>query len=148
YVSSKDELFGLVLRERLNTVNDRFFDAVKSSGGSLIEPLKAITESMEQLLDEKEVTNRILVYLLSQRDNPVVEQMLAEFDDKSISMSVKWIKTGQSSGVIPATVDAEKFGELFVLISYGMRVRGMAAVKPGSFKTEDMFSLMKVMLGG
>jgi AcrR family transcriptional regulator len=145
YVSSKDELFGLVLRERLDAMNDRFFEAAKRSG-NLSDPLRAIAKSMEQLHDEKDVTNRILVYLLSQRDNPVIERMLAEFYEKHVNLSIGWIVNGQQAGVIPAEVDAGKTGELFVLISYGMRVRGMTVSKPGNFNADDMYELMKAAL--
>jgi AcrR family transcriptional regulator len=145
YVSSKDELFGLVLRERLNAVNDRFFEAVKRSG-NLTDPLRAIAQMLEQLHDEKDVTSRILIYLLIQRDNPVIERMLAEFYEKHVNLSIGWIETGQQAGVISPEVDARKTGELFVLISYGMRVRGMAVSNPGNFSADDMYELMRAML--
>jgi hypothetical protein len=103
---------------------------------------------MKTMHDEKDVTNRILVYLLSHRDNPVVEKTLMDFYEKSLDMSVQWIKAGQKGGVIPSEIDSRKFGELFLLISYGMRVRGMTVSKPGNFTADDMFTFMRLMLSG
>ncbi|QYR19050.1 TetR/AcrR family transcriptional regulator [Paenibacillus sp. sptzw28] len=147
YVGSKDELFGLVLRERLSSANERFYNAVNEKG-SLTEPLHAVVYGMKQMHDEKDVTNRILVYLLNQRDNPVVEKTLKDFYEKSFDMSVQWIEAGQKGGVIPSEIDAHKLGELFLLISYGMRVRGMTVSKSGNFTADDMFTFMKLMLSG
>jgi hypothetical protein len=63
---------------------------------------------------------------------------LAAYYGDSVRKSVFWIEEGQRHGVIPEEVDAAKTGELFVVLSLGIRLRsGIEGVR-NSLTAEDM----------
>jgi AcrR family transcriptional regulator len=122
YVKSKDELFGKILQGYVEQTNERFLEAVKQSKEKNVQqPVQAILAS----LSERNVSNPIIIYLLSQQHNPKISDMLSELHQSSLSLSKAWIKVGQDHGAIPADVDADAFASMFVTLSYGLRVNQM-----------------------
>ncbi|GIM45432.1 hypothetical protein DNHGIG_09810 [Collibacillus ludicampi] len=146
YVTSKDELFGLIFKSRMEAVNTRFFEAVKSARRELDQPLKAITEGLRHIHNEKDVSNQIFIYLLSQQENPAIREMLREIYDHSVRTAAIWIETGQKNGVIPDSLDARKMADMFVVLSYGLRARSMISTEAVSFSMDDFHELMHHML--
>lgn len=146
YVNSKDQIFAWVLQESLEEVDQRFQNRVKSSGKELDGPLLELTKRFPFLGDPKDVVNQILVYLLSKTGRPEIEDVLKQFYDQSVCLSRQWIKSGQDHGVIPASVDMEKMGELFVLISLGLRMRSFLPVEGSSFQVDDFAAFLKETL--
>lgn len=147
YVKSKDELFGLVLKSRLESVNEGFFASVKNGEG-LDHPLSVISQGIKHAQEKNDVTNLIFIYLLSQTDNPAIEQMLKQVYQHGVETGMKWIETGQKNGVIPHHLDAKKTAELFQLISYGFRIRSIISPDSTYFTVDDMHGMMERTLRG
>ncbi|MCR8634799.1 TetR/AcrR family transcriptional regulator [Paenibacillus radicis (ex Xue et al. 2023)] len=137
YVQGKDELLALVLESRLAEINDRFFDAVAQGVPQFKGPMQKITESLSILDDPSDVTNQILMYLLSKSDQPAVSEVIQRFYEQAVNASKQWIKAGQQHDVIPASINADKTAELFVLLSYGFRMRAATAPQTISFGISD-----------
>jgi AcrR family transcriptional regulator len=139
YVKSKDELFAWVLQDRLDNINKNFFQQV-SQNPNFDQPMLQIAESFSALEDQNDLTNQVLMYLLSKAQQPIVEEVLAQFYEQAYTNSIEWIKAGQRHHVISKTLDAEKLAELFVLISYGLRIRSVISREKHKFDSKD-FSL-------
>lgn len=122
YVSSKDELFGLLLQSHISKIDATFWSIIEDNCTRLEEPLSAITEGLTFFLDEEDVTNSTFTYLLSKKDNPQVEKVLESFYAFSESQAVSWIKAGQMGGVIDSNVDPALCASSFLTYSYGLRV--------------------------
>ncbi|GBF72976.1 TetR family transcriptional regulator [Paenibacillus sp. 598K] len=131
YVKSRDELFALVLQERLEALNERFFNAVNASQVSSFDgPMRAIADNLIRLEDPSDITNKVLFYLAGKEDDPAVAEALRQFHDQSVRYTREWISTGQRHGVIKSAVDASVTAELFVMLSLGLRMR--ASLQPAS----------------
>nr|WP_259547688.1 TetR/AcrR family transcriptional regulator [Heyndrickxia oleronia] len=144
-VKSKDELLALVLQERIEETNDRFFAEVNQGKKEFEGPLKEIVKNLPSLQDPHDATNQIFLYLLSKNDQPAVSTIINKFYDQSLQLSKQWIAAGQHAGVIPLSVNADKTAELFILISYGFRVRSSIFNDSHDFSADD-FSLLMVDL--
>lgn len=145
YVKSKDELLALVLQERIEETNDRFFAEVNQGKKEFEGPLKEIVKNLPSLQDPHDATNQIFLYLLSKNDQPAISTIINKFYDQSLQLSKQWITAGQHAGVIPLSVNADKTAELFILISYGFRVRSSIFNDSHDFSADD-FSLLMVDL--
>lgn len=148
YVKSKDELFAWVLEERLQDIDERFRDQTTVQEASFEEPFREIVSNLADLQDPSDINNQVLVYLLGKQGQPEVEQVLAKFYELSRSLSQSWIISGQEAGVIPTTVHADKMGELFVLITLGLRMRAFLPGDTKTFQAEDFAELMRSILQG
>ncbi|WP_407872006.1 TetR/AcrR family transcriptional regulator [Paenibacillus sp. P36] len=146
YVKSKDEIFAWVLQERLDTTNERFQAVVQQGGATFEGPMQKILENLRALDDAQEVTNKVLIYLLGKEDQPAVAETLKLYYERSVQVSKEWIVTGQSHGVIPESVDADKTADLFVLLSLGLRVRSTIPMVTAGFQLEDFARMMTQLL--
>lgn len=146
YVKSKDELLALVLQERLIGIDSRFFDSVMQEGGSFQGPMARIAEAVPMLEDPGDVTNRIVIYLLSKSSQSEVSEVLSRFYEQSVQTARSWIMIGQEHGVIPPSVQANKTAELFVLLSFGLRMRSVVSVNDPAFTAANFSELMADML--
>ncbi|MBM7554502.1 TetR/AcrR family transcriptional regulator [Thalassobacillus pellis] len=146
YVKSKDELLALVLQERMETIDDRFFAEVNQGKKEFENPLRAIVKNLPSLQEPQDPTNQIFLYLLSKNDQPVVRAIITKFYDQALQLSKRWITVAQSDGVIPLSVNADKTAELFLLISYGFRVRSSISTEDHAFNAEDYSVLMVELL--
>ncbi|MFK3939570.1 TetR/AcrR family transcriptional regulator [Alkalihalobacillus sp. NPDC078783] len=142
YVSSKDELFGLLLQSHISKINATFWSILENNCVRLEEPLSAITEGLTFFLNEEDVTNSIFTYLLSKKDNPQVEKVLEDFYTFSESQAVSWIKTGQVGGVIDSKVDPARSASSFLTYSYGLRVMQIVAPDRTPELKEQFYSYM------
>ncbi|MFC5648098.1 TetR/AcrR family transcriptional regulator [Paenibacillus solisilvae] len=141
HVKSKDEIFAWVLQESLKETNERFINQVEQ-GPTFDGPMQRISESFSALENPKDVTNKVLMYLFGKEDQPAVAEVLQQYYDLSLHFSKQWIMTGHQHGVIPQTVDADKIGELFMLLSLGLRVRSTISAAPAAFKSQDFTSFI------
>jgi len=144
YVSGKDELFGLILKAKMETMNTRF-DGVVSEAASkdTVLPIRFIAEGMALQTDDQSVTSKIFTYLLSQIDNPKIEAILQELYDFTLLTSTRWIETGQRAGAIPESVDAAKMASMFMVFTYGLRVQNIISKKSDQkVEVEDIFGLL------
>ncbi|MBB6729285.1 TetR/AcrR family transcriptional regulator [Cohnella zeiphila] len=137
YVKGKDELFGLVLQSRTEET-DRLFKEAVNRRPDFQGPMRAIASGFPELSDPQDVSNRIFRYLLGRSEEPGVGEILARYYEDSVRKSAVWIEQGQRHGVIPEAVDANKTGEMFVLLSLGMRLRSGIEGVPNSVTAEDM----------
>lgn len=142
YVKSKDELFGLLLQRRLAAISQQFYQTVKVGGGELTGPLGIISQGLGHIHDPRDVTNLILIYLLSKREDPVIGDMLAKMHEESIQTSKEWIEVGQRAGVIPDTLDAEKVAIFFTIITYGIRMKTQIAPNASGLTVDEVHQIM------
>jgi AcrR family transcriptional regulator len=142
YVKSKDEIFAWVLQERLEETNERFMNEVEQGHKTFNGPMQKITDRLPALDDAKDVTNKVLMYLLGKEDQPMVAEALKQYYERSVHLSKQWILTGQRHGVIPESVGADKTAEMFVLLSLGLRVRSSIPLAQASFNNQDYSSFM------
>ncbi len=143
YVSGKDELFGLILKSRVEEMNARFYAVAASSDNQGIEnPLKLIAQTVMKATDPNDVSNKIFVYLLGQMDNPKVANLLKEVYHFTVETSKKWIEYGQQSRVIPPSIDAEKMALTFLTFMYGLRVQNTITQEAGRIGFAEVFEVM------
>ncbi|MBD3920414.1 TetR/AcrR family transcriptional regulator [Paenibacillus sp. PR3] len=148
YVTGKDELLGLVLKSRIEQINDRFHEAVNNPATNGLEnPLQVIVAGMAKTSSHEDVTNKIFIYLLSQMDNPKVSEIMNSLYDYTLNTSTQWIEIGQQHGVIPPTIDKVKAAESMLLFTYAMRVQNTIKQDAGSMTAQDMMQFMARTLG-
>lgn len=143
YVKSKNEIYAWVLQEGLDAVNKRFHDRVKQGKKDLEGPIEVITSGFSELQDSRSMMNQILVYLLGKSGTPEIDEVLKSFYEQSVRQSREWISSGQQHGVIPQSVDKDKTGELFVLVSLGLRMRSFLPTENPSFQMDDFTEFLK-----
>lgn len=151
YVKSKDEIFVRVLEERLEAVNEHFNEEVaksmdKSMDKTFDGPMLAISRSLAGLEDSHEATSKVLLYLLGKENEPAVAEALKHFHERSVSVSKRWIMTGQEHGVIKESVNPDDTAELFVLLSLGLRVRSSIPADSDSFTAKGVSDFMAGIL--
>jgi AcrR family transcriptional regulator len=144
YVSSKDELLGLILQAKVQEMNEAFQESVKEARekGHSMDPFQMIAKGLFNNSENGNVSNTIFIYLLSQTDNPKIEKILHSLYDYSYHTGVRWIETGQERDAIPDTIDAQKMVSMFMLISYGLRVQKIVAPESSTIDVNDMFSII------
>lgn len=140
YVDSKDELFGLILQSKVVAFNDQFEatvdDAMKSDDE--FSPLEVISKNLSQRQEKRDVTNLIFVYLLSQ-ENEKVTKILNKVYQYGKETGFQWLKSGQERGVIPASIDIEKMVILFMVFSYGLRMKNIIVPDEDKIETSEIF---------
>lgn len=143
YVKTKDEIFALLLLERLEDIDNRFMEEVtrQNENNEFEGPLREITKKLSMLENRQDVTNQVLMYLLGKSGQPAVAEALQSFYEQSFRLSKQWIVTGQSHGVIPDSIDADKTAELFMLISFGLRMRSAISTTGNSAYAADDFAV-------
>ncbi|MEC0241033.1 TetR/AcrR family transcriptional regulator [Paenibacillus dokdonensis] len=144
YVSGKDDLFGMILKSKMESMNARFRQAVtQAADRDARMPVQAITEGMMSGADKEQVSNKIFTYLLSQVDNPKVAHVLREVYDYSLQTATAWITTGQQAGAIPPHIDAGHMASMYMVFTYGLRVRStIVQDSEGAIPMEDIFGLL------
>jgi AcrR family transcriptional regulator len=146
YIKSKDELFTWVLQDRLEKINERFMQQVDKNP-HFEQPMKQIADSLWELEVKTNITNQVWMYLLGKADQPMVGKVLTRFYDQSYSYSKAWIEQGQMHGVISKELDAKKTAEMFVLMSFGIRLRSAISEIELSFGVADFISFISQQLG-
>jgi AcrR family transcriptional regulator len=143
YVSSKDELFGLVLKSRMEQMNERFFEMIASKKAQgVVNPLQSIAEGIVRNTDQHDVSNKIFIFLLGQMDKPKVADLIHRIYEFTLNTSSKWIKVGQQEGVIPLSINPEKMALMFITFMYGLRVKNTIVPNQGKIGIEDIFQMM------
>jgi AcrR family transcriptional regulator len=148
YVKSKNEIFIWVLQERLEETNGSFMKEVEQGRRNFDEPMQKIKKSIIAYENPRDVTNKVLMYLLGKEKDPMVAEALMNYYDRSVYLSKIWIETGQRHGVIPETVDAEKTGDMFTLLTFGLRIRSTIPQAQAVFKAQDLVEFISDMLNG
>jgi AcrR family transcriptional regulator len=147
YVSSKDELLGLVMKSRIEQINSRFTEAVNSPNTrGLEEPLQLIAEGMVRSTSQEDVTNKIFLYLLSQMDIPAVAETIREVYEYTMNICKGWIEAGQRSGVIPVEADKERIAEMLVTFMYGLRVQNTIRQEARGMSAEQLILFLRKAL--
>jgi AcrR family transcriptional regulator len=144
YVSSKDELLGLVLKSQIEQVNERFTKLVNEPGTiGLDSPLQLIAEGMIRGTSSENVTNKIFIYLLSTMDNPKVAAIVREIYGYTLHTCAGWIESGKQNGVIPAGADSAKIAESLVMFMQGMRVQNAIMPENGQVTVQWLIAFMR-----
>lgn len=142
YVKSKNELFVWLLQKRLDETNERFLLEVDRGQRNFDGPMEKIAESIKTYSNPNDVTNKVLMYLLGKEDEPIIADAMRQYYERSVSVSRQWIEIGQKYNVIPHSVDAAKTAELFVMMTFGLRVRSTIPLDSAVIQAEDLTSLM------
>ena len=125
YVESKDELFGLILKSKIEEMNETFHQgiaqSIKQPTSSDFGTFNMVSQFFQSRKNVHDTGNLIFIYLLSQ-DNEKVKKILQDIFNYTKETGSRWIKMGQENGVIPASIDAEKMSTLMMTFSYGIRV--------------------------
>jgi len=148
YVKSKNEIFIWVLQERLEETNGSFMNEVEHGRRNFDDPMQEIKKSILAYENPHDITNKVLLYLLGKEDDPMVAEALNQYYDRSVYLSKLWIETGQKHGVIPETVDAEKTGDMFTLMTLGLRIRSSIPQAKAIFKAQDLSEFIRDILNG
>lgn len=148
YVKSKDEIFTWVLRERLEDTNNRFMREAEHGSRNFEDPMQEIKESILAFDNPNDVTNKVLLYLLGKEDDLMIAEALRTYFDRSVHLSTVWIETGQRYGVISDSVDAKKIGDMFTLMTFGLRIRSSIPQAQAVFKAEDLSDFISDILNG
>jgi len=143
YVKGKDDLLGLVLQSRMEETDERFFATIEGGRRDFDGPMSEIAAGLREQSEPGDVANHIFRYLLGRSEEPGVGEILARYYGRSVEMSAAWIEAGQSNGVIPASVDAKKTAELFVLLTFGLRMRSGVAAAPYALETRDVEAFIR-----
>jgi len=148
YVKSKNEIFIWVLQERLEETNGSFMNEVEHGRRNFDDPMQEIKKSIVAYENPNDITNKVLLYLLGKEEDPMVAEALNHYYDRSVYLSKLWIETGQKHGVIPETVDAEKTGDMFTLMTLGLRIRSSIPQAKAVFKAQDLSEFIRDILNG
>ena len=146
YVGSKDEIFIWVLEEQLEETHKRFLAEVASEEQTFAGPMQAIADGIALYDNERNVTNQVLMYLLGREERPAIAEALGRYYDKCVQMSAEWIQTGQKHGVIPESVDAVKTADMFVLLTFGLRMRSGIPKGAAAFTGQDLSAFISSLL--
>ncbi|KRF03773.1 TetR family transcriptional regulator [Paenibacillus sp. Soil766] len=136
YVKSKDEIYAMVLHERLEETNAKFMRETEHAVKTFDGPMQSISHNLIALEDPNDLTNKVLKYLLGKEDDPTVAGVLQHFYERSVSFAKNWITIGQIHGVIMENVNPDQTAEMFVLLSLGLRVRSSFASTSAQISTE------------
>lgn len=146
YVKSKDELLALVLQDRLADTNHKFQQAANLDVKTYEAPMQMILHNLTRISESKDVTNQILIYLMSKNDQPAIAEILQQFHSIALEQSQQWIEKGQQAGVISPSVPADRIAQLFVLISHGVRMRSAFTTDTAQYGTPEIAEFMKSIL--
>jgi AcrR family transcriptional regulator len=144
YVSSKDELFGLILQTKIEKMNEHFNRLISRSieEGPDSGRFGMVTQFFHSRQNPNDVGNLIFIYLLSQ-DDEKVKNILDRIYQYSKETGIQWIKLGQQNGVIPSSLNAEKMAALFMTFSYGLRVTQiLSSSEDEQVEASDIFQLI------
>ena len=144
YVSSKDELFGLIFKTKIEHENEKFNQIVNDTmvGASGARRFGIVSQFFHSRQNPNDVGNLIFIYLLSQ-DDEKVKSILNSVYQYSKATGVQWIEIGQQNGVIPPNIDAEKMTALFMTFSYGLRVTQiLSSSEDEQVEISDVFKLL------
>lgn len=144
YVSGKDELFGLVLKAKMEQMDTGFHGVVaETPPRDAGLPIQFIAGGMAAQTEGQDVTSKIFTYLLGQIDNPKVESILSEIYGFSLNTAKNWIQTGQNAKAIPEEINAEKMAALFMVLTYGLRVQNLISKNKGPrIQLDDILKLL------
>ncbi|MFB9324918.1 TetR/AcrR family transcriptional regulator [Paenibacillus aurantiacus] len=146
YVKSKNEIFIWVLQERLEETNGSFMKEVEQGRRNFEDPMQEIEKSILAYENPHDITNKVLLYLLGKEEDPLVAEALTDYYDRSAYLSKMWIEAGQKHGVIAETVDAEKTGDMFTLMTFGLRIRSGIPQAKAVFQAEDLTAFIRERL--
>ncbi|WP_066061736.1 TetR/AcrR family transcriptional regulator [Neobacillus soli] len=146
YVDSKDELFGLILKSKIEEMNERFHMTITRSikeESPNHGRFGVVSQFFHSRQNTNDIGNLIFIYLLSQ-DNEKVKKILSDIFRYSKETGIQWIKMGQLNGVIPPHIDAEKMSTLMMTFSYGLRVTQLLTTAEED--TVDASDIFKVIM--
>lgn len=145
YVDSKDELFGLILKSKIEEMNEKFHSTItrsikeESPGQGRFGVVGQFFHSRQ---NSNDIGNLIFIYLLSQ-DNEKVKKILHDIFRYSKETGTQWIKMGQANGVIPKNIDAVKMATLMMTFSYGLRVTQiLTTAEEDTVEASDVFKVI------
>ncbi|GAB6930313.1 hypothetical protein JCM10914A_42960 [Paenibacillus sp. JCM 10914] len=139
YVSSKDELYVLVMEAKLAQKHELFMAEVskqKHTDKHFDGPMNVVAGALPSLENQVDVSNLILMYLIGRSDQPEIAEIIARYYREATATSKKWIVAGQDAGVIPSSVHADRTAEMLELLSLGIRIRSVIGIDSPSFDSQ------------
>ncbi len=145
YVDSKDELFGIILKSKIEEMNEKFqmtITRTMKEESPTQGKFGAVSQFFHSRQNTNDIGNLIFIYLLS-HENEKVKKILHDIFRYSKETGTQWIKMGQANGVIPPTIDAEKMSTLMMTFSYGLRVtQSLSSTDEDKVDASDIFKVI------
>lgn len=145
YVTSKDELLGLVLKRNLGETNRQFDEAVNVAveHNSTFHPFERMAQRMTREDEQGRVSNEIYLYLVSQRDKLTVRKILEDLYQYQHDLYVRWFQVGQQASAIPASLDIEQAVATLQIVYAGLRIH--RAIKESSQQVQVPFVVQMLL---
>ncbi|TDG00603.1 TetR/AcrR family transcriptional regulator [Paenibacillus piri] len=150
YVKSKDELFALILEAGLQQANRLFLESVSDAAAHKTGPagpFEALSVRLQNMAGGSSAANLIFIYLLSQKDNPAVTNMLNRYYETSIQMTKKWIEVGKRHNVIPGYINEEKAARMFAILRNGLQIQNILTPDSGTVSDRELYEFLMNALG-
>ncbi len=150
YVKSKDELFALILENGLQQTNQRFLDSVadaSTQAAGQSNPFATVSQGLYNLAGGKSAANLIFIYLLSQKDNPAVSNILNRYYETTIAITKRWIAIGKQHKAIPEHINEEKTARMLAIFKNGLLIQNTLAAESGGIPDRDLYEFLLNALG-
>lgn len=145
YVESKDELFSMVLQMHVEKTCAQFLQRLDKERQKEKDWFEILLDHFYQC-NQDTISSRILLYLLSKKDDLLVRQTIRSYYRQVVKTTIDWIQSGQQVGCFSTVVDRKKMADLFVLISLGIHIRSVIPSEAGYFSKQDFAKLMQGIL--
>jgi AcrR family transcriptional regulator len=148
YVSGKDELLGLVLKESFEETNRQFEEAVNAAlqKHASVRPFEILSKRMAGKDVHGRVVNEIYLYLVSQMDKPKVQKILSDLYQFRHRLSVQWIQFGQQSGAIPQFVNVHQAAMILEVLRDGLRIQHAITEPPQHVQPDFVLQMLMNLL--
>lgn len=146
YVSSKDQLYALILEKNMEEINQDFHDQVENTKEGIDEPLGVIAKGLSGQSKDYYVNAEIFTYLLSKSKDPDIGQILENLYRQFLDLASQWISLGQDYGLIKKDLDPKETGRHFISLAYGNMVIGLIDQASQGPNYQDYYDYMYAYL--
>lgn len=143
YFKSKDEIFGMIMKNRIDEINEKFYRDVDFSVSG---PTSIIVYELFGDTDECKVFRTIFLYLISQPDNPRTQKIISQFHEYWQKVGQNWISLGQRDGLIDPSLDPEQTSSYILSYYFGLLINSTYVSDPSHFKPEQIIHFVTHIL--
>lgn len=143
YVKSKDDIYGLILRKRLEQINERFY---REAEMNLVGPVSIIVSELFGDTDDCRVFRSVYLYLVSQPENERIRPIIRSFYDYWLKLGSDWLKLGQQDGVIHPDLDPHQMSSYILSYYIGLLVNSAYVTDEAIFRQEPIVAFVAKLL--
>ncbi|MNZ33129.1 putative HTH-type transcriptional regulator YfiR [compost metagenome] len=133
YFKSKDEIFGVIMKQRMDEINERFY---READLSLVGPTSIIVNELFGNHDNCKIFRSIFLYLVSQPENPRTQKIISELHDYWLELGSSWISLGQKDGLIDPSLEPKQTASYIVSYYFGLLINSAYVADESLFKPE------------